>query len=337
MDWEKAILYAQLVNEAYAPEPNDLRNRGGQVVSAGRGAAATTFDILTTIYANDLATQASKERGDAVKTVSIGLLLQAQGSGDVVVAIRGTVGIREWVEDAQFNTEEFTRVAAAGRTEDGFTDTYDSMTIGSGPQDIPGTVKLAGGLEKFWGWKRPVTSLTICGHSLGGALATLFALDVAANTLAPFKTPVVYTYASPKTGDQDFRGKYQELVATTYRLVDNVDIVPKGPPEPEYLHVCDGIIMKSLQLLPPRVRLQPNPVCWHILTSYLCLMSLASGGAHIKPEGKCRPDALIKDIIAHIRAVFRTRKSLAKDFRYSDRWNLDPGSCEYEHGGAQAR
>jgi pimeloyl-ACP methyl ester carboxylesterase len=47
-------------------------------------------------------------------------------------------------------------------------------------------------------FSRPVTSMTVCGHSLGGALATLLALDLAAST--GFSHPVVYTYASPRTG-----------------------------------------------------------------------------------------------------------------------------------------
>ena len=53
---------------------------------------------------------------------------------------------------------------------------------------------------------RPVSSVTICGHSVGGALATLLALDVAANTV--FNDPAVYTYGSPRTGDS--------LLASTY-------------------------------------------------------------------------------------------------------------------------
>jgi alpha-beta hydrolase superfamily lysophospholipase len=41
----------------------------------------------------------------------------------------------------------------------------------------------------------------ICGHSLGGALATLLVADVTANT--PLK-PQAWTFASPQVGDAIF-------------------------------------------------------------------------------------------------------------------------------------
>jgi predicted lipase len=75
-----------------------------------------------------------------------------------------------------------------------------------------------------------VNSLTICGHSLGGALATLLALDVAANTI--FKNPTIYTYASPRTGDALFARTYNQVLPNTYRIANRVDMVPKLPLPP---------------------------------------------------------------------------------------------------------
>ena len=63
--------------------------------------------------------------------VSMGLILQARG-GDAVVAIRGTEGIKEWVQDAKFGARPFSFVSGAGNTEDGFTAMYESMTVGQG-------------------------------------------------------------------------------------------------------------------------------------------------------------------------------------------------------------
>jgi predicted lipase len=61
-----------------------------------------------------------------------------------------------------------------------------------------------------------VNSLTICGQSLGGALATLLAFDVAANTI--FKNPTIYTYASPRTGDALLARTYNQVLPNTYRI-----------------------------------------------------------------------------------------------------------------------
>lgn len=306
MDWNKGIQYGELVNAAY----NEF---------LGKQYATPGYDVLAKIYANDLATDASRKRGDPAAIVSMGLVLQAQEGGEAVVAIRGTERIKEWVQDAKFDDEPFDRVAGAGRTEDGFTDVYKSMAMGKGAE----ATKLVNGLAKVE-WKREVSSFTICGHSLGGAMATLFALDAAANAQAQFRNPAVYTYASPRTGNPEFVAKYNQLVAATYRFVDNVDLVPKLPlttKELAYTHVCAATEMDSLRLIPPRVRLQPNPVCWHILSSYIYLMSLYSGGAPIQPEDDCKPGllALGKDILNIVHAELKDDESIMQKFATSER------------------
>jgi len=173
-------------------------------------------------------------------------------------------------------------------------------------------------------WKRPVTSLTIGGHSLGGALATLFAMDVAANAPAPFNTPIVYTYASPRTGDLDFVTKYNELVSTTFRFVDNVDLVPKLPGAPPYKHVTSQLLLDSLTLIPPRVRLQPNPLCWHILSSYIYLISIYAGGVVIPPEAECAPGigTFVRDILNIAETELGHEKQIRDAFSASPRSNM---------------
>ena len=96
MDWNKAIEFAQLVNAAYAIPPDNLANSAGKALIAGN----TVYTVVTTIYANDLATDINPGRGN--KEVSIGFVCQADGTGDVVIAIRGTEGIQEWINDAHF-------------------------------------------------------------------------------------------------------------------------------------------------------------------------------------------------------------------------------------------
>ena len=169
MDLNKAIEYAQLVNAAYAIQPGNLVSSSGMVITAG----GTTYTVVATIYANDLATDMNPDRGDDV--VSIGLICQAVGAGDVVIAIRGTEGIQEWVHDAEFLQVPCPFLAAAGNTEDGFTAMYNSLRTGD-PAGSPSVVDALATLP----FTQPVTSMTICGHSMGGALATLLALDMTA-------------------------------------------------------------------------------------------------------------------------------------------------------------
>jgi predicted lipase len=72
-----------------------------------------------------------------------------------------------------------------------------------------------------------VDSLTICGHSLGGALATLLAFDVAANPI--FKNPTIYTYASPRTGGRAICTYLQPGSPEYLSYRHRVDMVSKLP------------------------------------------------------------------------------------------------------------
>jgi hypothetical protein len=281
MDVNLAIKFAQLVNAAYALDPKNTGSLAGQTINAG----GTGYTIVTTVFANDLATEIMPGRSAII--VPIGLVLQKTGGDDIVIAIRGTEGIFEWVQDARFSLVPCPFLAAAGNTEDGFTAMYSSMRTGSAP-GAPTLVSALPGLA----YPRPVsaaTSVTICGHSLGGALVTLLALDVAANTI--FTNPTVYSYASPRAGDSTFAAMYDHLVPNTFRIANRVDIVPKLPMPPLYGHVNGLQELNPIQLLPlpPKVLIRPELACEHILSSYLYLLSLKSGGPVIPLSAGCSP------------------------------------------------
>jgi len=65
--------------------------------------------------------------------------------------------------------------------------------------------------------------LTLCGHSLGGAMATVaasrFSMDIGVDTL--------FTYGSPRTGTSDFVKAFKHV--PHFRFVNNNDIVPTVP------------------------------------------------------------------------------------------------------------
>jgi hypothetical protein len=285
MDLNSAILYGQLVNAAYDVPSTDLTNHAGQTVSAGIGANPTAYKVVTSIFANDLATDINKTR--ATIPVSIGLVLQS-AAGDVVIAIRGTEGIYEWVHDANFLMVPCPFLSAAGHTDDGFTAMYLSMTTST----TAGSPKLAPALSSI-AWPQPVKSVTICGHSLGGALATLLALDVAANggdPLSPFKQPAVYTYASPKTGGPVFVNMYNHVVPNTIRIANRMDLVPKLPLPPLYEHVDTLVDLNPIVMgVPPKLLVKFELACEHILTSYLHLLSLRTGGPVLSLKAGCAP------------------------------------------------
>ncbi|MER3435214.1 MAG: lipase [Leptolyngbya sp. ERB_1_1] len=73
-----------------------------------------------------------------------------------------------------------------------------------------------------------VSSVVATGHSLGGALATLCAVDIQYN-FSDKVTIEAYTYGAPKVGNDGFRDSYNQRVPDSYRVIHGMDIVPELP------------------------------------------------------------------------------------------------------------
>jgi hypothetical protein len=277
MDLNRAILYGQAVAAAYTIAPNDTANRAGQSIKVGNA----DYDIITSIFANDIVTDIADH---SAEIVSIGLVLQAPNAGEVIIALRGTVTWQEWIHDAQFLLVPCPFMPSAGSTEDGFTTMYNSLRTGVDPGS-PTLIKALPNLK----FPRTVTSLTICGHSLGGGLATLLALDVAVNTNF---NPSAYTYASPRTGSPVFASVYNHCVPDTTRIANRLDVVPNLPFPPLYEHVLGEYPLNPVKvtLFPPSATplLKLDVVCLHILDSYLHLLSQLTSGPVLPLDDKCK-------------------------------------------------
>lgn len=72
-----------------------------------------------------------------------------------------------------------------------------------------------------------VTQVTTTGHSLGGALANLCAVDINYN----FSQVAIeaYTFGAPKVGNSKFRDSFDRRVPNSYQFVQGMDIVPAIP------------------------------------------------------------------------------------------------------------
>lgn len=73
-----------------------------------------------------------------------------------------------------------------------------------------------------------VSRVHICGHSQGGALAILCAVDLQYNF--PEKEYVVMSFGSPRVGNRAFAKSYNKRVFQTLRVENGNDIVTKVPP-----------------------------------------------------------------------------------------------------------
>jgi len=72
------------------------------------------------------------------------------------------------------------------------------------------------------------TAFYFSGHSLGAALSVLAAMEIG----TPLSIPVTcYNYGDPRVGNQIFEQYFNSHISTTYRIVNQHDIVPHLPPK----------------------------------------------------------------------------------------------------------
>jgi pimeloyl-ACP methyl ester carboxylesterase len=150
-----------------------------------------------------------------------------------VVALRGTASATEWCDDLHCDLVPFAQVSRGGKVAQGFFEIYNTFgTMAPGQRKgtpAPGTFAadiayaVAAGFAADPG---PGLPTVVCGHSLGGALATLLVADLAANT--PLK-PQAWTFASPRVGDAGFAARYGGLSTVSWRIYNQVDVVPCFP------------------------------------------------------------------------------------------------------------
>lgn len=274
IDWQQAIKYARLVKIAEDVQPSAEYSAQNKADIQALG-----YSFLQTLYGNELATDVDPHAG---QTVTYGFLAVSPGSDKELVAIvRGTDTILEWIHDASFLMVPNPIHSGSGLTEDGFTAIYKSLRTARDPSST--TAAASAGSYVHSGAAKAVT---VAGHSLGGALATLLTLDIALNTEC--RQPSAYTYASPRTGDHFFAGSFHATVAQSWRIYNRSDLVPNLPPflPLPYEHVNTGV-----ELVPPMNAIQETVGCEHHLTTYLWLMQIFAGGKNFALNPECKGSA----------------------------------------------
>jgi predicted lipase len=178
-----------------------------------------------------------------------------------VVAIRGTATVTEWWDNIHFLPVPFQNVRGGGHVSEGFNEIYQGMTSTDPRDRTAATSPLFEHID-------PGIPLVVTGHSLGGALVTLMALDMFVNSDLQ---PEVWTLGSPKVGDAQFAATYGQHSHVSWRIYNIPDVIPKVPIDPfdNYQDVNTGYPINSGHL----TRLSLG--CFHHLTTY---MSVLSGG-----------------------------------------------------------
>lgn len=147
---------------------------------------------------------------------------------ELVVAIRGTDGILEWIEDAEFLHKAYCPknpipAAIDATVEQGFWGIYETLEFADQDGKVVGSAT-----EIIAQLGQTVDGVVVAGHSLGAPLATYLTLDLARSDLGD-KVRGCY-FASPHPGNAAFGTFFHDNVANyvVYNYV--MDIVPRVPP-----------------------------------------------------------------------------------------------------------
>ncbi|MDO3675989.1 lipase family protein [Paenibacillus ehimensis] len=141
----------------------------------------------------------------------LGFILESGQS--IVIALRGTAALSELKKDLQFDQIPFPFVRNAGLTHRGLTKLYASA--------------LRERILSYLSQAPPQKRLYLAGHSIGGSLVTLCALDLVFHT--PFKQPVVYTFGAPKVGNPEFVRLFNSRIRHSTHIANRYDLVPLLP------------------------------------------------------------------------------------------------------------
>ena len=230
--------FIQAAYDQYASDP-------GQVNPAAITNMPAGYTLVRTIQMTDFF-------GPVQSRVFYGFVAVGGDPKTAVVALRGTATTTEWWDDLHWDLVPFTQVPDGGKVAQGFLDIYNTYgTMIPGQQqstqasatfaaDVAQAV--AGGLQAGLD---PALPTVVCGHSLGGALATVLVADMTATT--PLK-PQAWTFASPRVGDATFAARYGGLSTVSWRIYNQVDVVPYFPVDAadNYQPVTAGYAINSL-------------------------------------------------------------------------------------------
>jgi predicted lipase len=172
----------------------------------------------------------------------------------LTVVFRGSTALNDWlinvkVDDTNFDLPSPNAKTRTnyGRVHEGFYKyLFDNTKPGRDGRTISRAEEIMGKLEALFRMY-PDYKLWVTGHSLGGALSTLFAFRAAMDVGVRNKPVMNVSFASPFVGDHIFKEKFQNLEKTGMirhlRISNEDDAVPLVPfstldfPPKPYKHV----------------------------------------------------------------------------------------------------
>jgi len=282
LDNQRASFYGQFNQAAYAmfksPQgPDSLRPEPAGIPA--------TYELGAWIHMSDFIL-------DVTEPNFYGIVAHGVDDPDSrIIAIRGTEGAIEWIDDAAAMPVPFRQVPSAGRVAQGFDMIYSTLkvvkcslpgatapAVGAPPETF--SVSFADQLEQLAisreaergiappsvaRRERPKRPSIVTGHSSGAALATLSVMENDAKGW--FDITSSCTFASPRVGNMELVHLFNQLPIDSWRIVNTRDVVPKRPRHIpivlDYGHVDIACQFNSSDFA------KNNLLCWHSMKTYL--------------------------------------------------------------------
>jgi triacylglycerol lipase len=218
--------------------------------------------------------------GSIETQVCYGYLAESKAApGTFIAVIRGTAGVLEWIEDAEFTLRPYASGGVSGgNVEDGFWGIYERMQyckLGTTAL-TPVAASIAAAVGDG--------SVKVIGHSLGSAIATYLTLDLA--FLVGDRVSGCFL-ASPRPGDDAFGALFHEKVKD-YRVLNyELDLVPRVP---RGFHFSDLPGATTISPDSAEARIKFGLGCNHHV---ICYISMLDYTLRSLIDGKLYPDEII--------------------------------------------
>jgi len=300
LDTAKAFFYGRFVLAAYHMFADP---QGGDPLRPEPAGIPDGYELGAWIHMSDFVLDLEEPKFYGIVAHGI------QDPDSRVIAIRGTEHLIEWLDDAFAIPIAFRQVPSAGRVAAGFDRIYSTLKVikrtlpseraemartgaPATPQTFSGS--FAEQLEQLAlsreaargvapspaeGRGRRQRPTVVTGHSLGGALTTLFVMENASKQ--KFDIATLCTFASPRVGTQQFVRLFDQLPIDSWRIVNSLDVVPRLPPRIpivlDYDHVEAECAFSSAGFA------KNGLAAWHAMETYLHWLDNSSP---VRPESK---------------------------------------------------
>lgn len=180
------------------------------------------------------------------RKVHMGFIVQNVENKEIFIVFRGTEGYPEWINNFRPSQKVFLpdnkphikirtgfRIIYTRSYLDDWEILYPLKKIYGLSEKVKNTRSIQSNIKMTIedlnrSSSQKLHKIFITGQSLGAALATIATLDIAYQFNQNFK-PILYTFASPRTGNSIFSEAFDDLELKCYRIANSEDIVTNIP------------------------------------------------------------------------------------------------------------